>query len=176
MSAARSKDDTGSWRKSLATLFSKEPKDIQALIEILREAENRNLLEPDALAMIEGALQVSEMQVRDIMVPRIHMIMVKNNAEPEDILSTVVESGHSRFPVVGEHTDEISGILLAKDLLYYFASQEKGKFNIKDLMRPVVFVPESKRLNVLLREFRWSTNHMAIVDDEYSSVSGLITI
>ena len=176
MSAARSKNDTGSWKKSLATIFSREPKDLQALIEILREAENRNLLDPDALAMIEGALQVSEMQVRDIMVPRVQMIVVKNNAEPKDILSTVVESGHSRFPVIGDDTDEILGILLAKDLLYYFASQEKEKFNIKDLMRPVVFVPESKRLNVLLREFRSSRNHMAIVVDEYSSVSGLITI
>ncbi len=165
-----------SWKKSLAAVFSREPKDLQALIEILRNSENRNLLDPDVLTMIEGALQVSEMQVRDIMIPRVQMIVIKNNVEPKDILSIVVESGHSRFPVIGDDADEVLGILLAKDLLYYFASHVQEKFNIKDLIRPAVFVPESKRLNVLLREFRSSRNHMAIVVDEYSSVSGLVTI
>lgn len=174
------KDHTGngpfSWIEKITSFFSKEPKDRSALIEVLRNSENRNLLDPDALAMIEGALQVSDMQVRDIMVPRVQMIVVKNNAEPKDILSVVVESGHSRFPVMDYDADEILGILLAKDLLYYYAGSEQEKFQIKDLMRPAIFVPESKRLNVLLREFRASRNHMAIVVDEYSSISGLVTI
>ncbi len=126
--------------------------------------------------MIEGALQVSEMQVRDIMIPRVQMIVVKNDADPEDILATVVESGHSRFPVIGGDTDEITGILLAKDLLTYFSDSENIEFNIKDMMRRAFYVPESKRLNVLLREFRSNRNHMAIVVDEYSGVAGLVTM
>ena len=163
------------WLKRFATLFSSRPPDRDALIEILRDSEHRNLLDPDALLMIEGALHVSELQVRDIMIPRVQMIVIENNAEPEDILSVVVESGHSRFPVVTDTNDEITGILLAKDLLHYFAEPEK-EFDIKDMMRPAVFIPESKRLNVLLREFRTSRNHMAIVIDEYTGVAGLVTI
>ncbi len=171
-------DNHNTWKKSISKLFSKVPQDRETLIEILRAAENRNLIDPDALIMIEGALQVSEMQVRDIMVPRVQMIVVKNDADPQDILATVVESGHSRFPVIGDDTDEVMGILLAKDLLGYFSSEEdeEGKFDIKDAMRPAVFVPESKRLNILLREFRANRNHMAIVVDEYSCISGLVTI
>ena len=163
------------WLKRFASLFSREPADRNALIELLRKSENRNLLDPDALLMIEGALHVSEIQVRDIMIPRVQMIVIENNAAPEDILSVVVESGHSRFPVVGDTNDEITGILLAKDLLNYYADPEK-EFDIKDVMRPTVFIPESKRLNVLLREFRTSRNHMAIVIDEYTGVAGLVTI
>ncbi len=165
-----------SWKKSIAKLFTKMPDDRESLIEILRAAENRNLIDPDALIMIEGALQVSEMQVRDIMVPRVQMIVVKNDADPQDILATVVESGHSRFPVIGSDTDEVMGILLAKDLLGYYSSEEEEKFDIKDAMRSAVYVPESKRLNILLREFRANRNHMAIVVDEYSGISGLVTI
>ena len=140
--------------QKIVSLFSSEPEDRQALIELLRESETRNLLDHDALTMIEGALQVSEMQVRDIMIPRVQMIVIKNDAEPEDILASVVESGHSRFPVIGDDTDEIVGILLAKDLLNYFSDKENTEFNIKDMMRRAAYVPESKRLNVLLREFR----------------------
>ncbi len=162
--------------KKIAALFSTERADRHDLIELLRESETRNLLDHDALTMIEGALQVSEMQVRDIMIPRVQMIVVKYDADPEDILATVVESGHSRFPVVGGDTDEISGILLAKDLLNYFSDQENDDFNIKDMMRRAIYVPESKRLNVLLREFRSNRNHMAIVVDEYSGVAGLVTM
>lgn len=165
-----------SWIENLRAYFSREPRDREALIEMLRNSENRNLLDPDALAMIEGALQVSDMQVRDIMIPRVQMVVIKINAAPGDILSTVIESGHSRFPVIGDDADEVLGILLAKDLLYYYAGGEQDKFQIKDLMRSAVFVPESKRLNVLLRDFRSSRNHMAIVVDEYSSISGLVTI
>ncbi len=162
--------------QKITALFSSKPADRHDLIELLRESETRNLLDYDALTMIEGALQVSEMQVRDIMVPRVQMIVVKNDADPEDILATVVESGHSRFPVVGGDTDEITGILMAKDLLNYFSDQENSEFNIKDMMRRAIYVPESKRLNVLLREFRSNRNHMAIVIDEYSGVAGLVTM
>ena len=156
-------------------LLAQEPSNREGLIEILRNAENRNLLDADALLMIEGALHVSETHVRDIMVPRVQMIIIDDNAKPEDILKTVVESGHSRFPVIGDTNDEIEGILLAKDLLNYYAEPDKN-FDIKDMMRPTVFIPESKRLNVLLREFRMSRNHMAIVVDEYNGVAGLVTI
>jgi len=156
-------------------LLTQEPSNREGLIEILRNAENRNLLDADALLMIEGALHVSETHVRDIMVPRVQMIIIDNNAKPEEILKSVVESGHSRFPVIGDSNDEIEGILLAKDLLNYYADPDKN-FDIKDVMRPTVFIPESKRLNVLLREFRMSRNHMAIVVDEYNGVAGLVTI
>ena len=156
-------------------LLAQEPSNREGLIEILRNAENRNLLDADALLMIEGALHVSETHVRDIMVPRVQMIIIDNNAKPEEILKSVVESGHSRFPVIGDSSDEIEGILLAKDLLNYYADPDKN-FDIKDVMRPTVFIPESKRLNVLLREFRMSRNHMAIVVDEYNGVAGLVTI
>lgn len=162
------------WRKRLAGLFSRRPADRDALIELLRDSEQRNLLDRDALAMTEGALQVSEFRARDIMIPRVQMIVIENEAEPENILHVVVESGHSRFPVMA-NGDEVTGILLAKDLLGYFARPDE-KFDIKDMMRPAVFIPESKRLNVLLREFRNSQNHMAIVIDEYSAVAGLVTI
>ena len=174
----RSVSTLRTWYKSLVTLLHKTitPRDRTTLIDMLREAENRNLLDHDALTMMEGALQVSDMHVRDIMVPRVQMNVVNNNSAPETLLSVVVEHGHSRCPVIGNDTDDIQGILMAKDLLYFFGGKEHQKFNIKDIMRPAVFVPESKRLNVLLREFRYSRNHMAIVVDEYSRVSGLVTI
>jgi len=165
-----------SWCDSLAFLLHTKPKDRSALIDILREAETRNLLDQDALAMMEGALQMSDMHVRDIMVPRVQMIVVNNNSDPGELLTTIVASGHSRFPVIGNDIDDMLGILMAKDLLYYFAGKEQGKFNIRDIMRPAVFVPESKRLNVMLREFRSSRHHMAVVVDEYSRVAGLVTI
>ena len=165
MSKNQSDNRRLSFLQKITALFSSKPADRYDLLELLRESETRNLLNHDALTMIEGALQVSEMQVRDIMVPRVQMIVVKNDADPEDILATVVESGHSRFPVVGGDTDEITGILMAKDLLNYFSDQENSEFNIKDMMRRAIYVPESKRLNVLLREFRSNRNHMAIVID-----------
>ena len=176
MSKNQSDNRRLSFLQKITALFSSKPADRYDLLELLRESETRNLLNHDALTMIEGALQVSEMQVRDIMVPRVQMIVVKNDADPEDILATVVESGHSRFPVVGGDTNEITGILMAKDLLNYFSDQENSEFNIKDMMRRAIYVPESKRLNVLLREFRSNRNHMAIVIDEYSGVAGLVTM
>ena len=176
MKKDRSVRSLRAWYETFTSLLQLKPKDQSALIDILRESENRNLLDQDALAMMEGALQVSDTQVRDIMVPRVQMIVVNNTSEPGELLSKVVESGHSRFPVIGNDIDDMLGILMAKDLLYYCAGKEEKKFNIKDIMRPAVFVPESKRLNVLLREFRSSRIHMAIVVDEYSRVSGLVTI
>ena len=159
----------------LKNFFKYTPSTKEALIEILRNAENKSLLDADALLMIEGALHVSETHVRDIMVPRVQMIIIDHKAKPEDILSSVVESGHSRFPVIGDTNDEIVGVLLAKDLLNYYADPKKV-FDIKDMMRSTVFIPESKRVNVLLREFRMSRNHMAIVVDEYNGIAGLVTI
>ena len=174
-----SKDDpaTGprpfvSWLKNALT---REPQDLQELIEILRNSEARNLLDPDVLIMVEGALHVSTMQVRDIMVPKIQMVVINNETKPEDIINTVLESGHSRFPVITDDANDVIGILLAKDLLSWFANNTSDNFNIKDMMRPAVFIPESKQLNVLLREFRSSRNHMAIVVNEYG-VAGLVAI
>ena len=155
-----------------------EPGTRDDLIEILRAAAGRDLLDRDSLDMIEGVLQVSEMKVRDIMVPRSQMDVVDKNSPPESYLPMVMESGHSRFPMVDGDKDKIAGILLAKDLLRYLFLDKKKRahFNIHDMLRPAVFVPESKRLNVLLREFRTSRNHMAIVVDEYGGVAGLVTI
>jgi magnesium and cobalt transporter len=147
-------------------------------VQLLRDAAGRDLIDRDSLDMIEGVLQVSEMKVRDIMVPRSQMDVVDRNSSPQDYLPMVIESGHSRFPMVDADKDKVIGILLAKDLLrYLFLDKKKrAQFNVHDMLRPAVFVPESKRLNVLLREFRTSRNHMAIVVDEYGGVAGLVTI
>jgi magnesium and cobalt transporter len=145
-------------------------------VDLLADARDRGLIEADVLAMLEGVLQVSETQVRDVMVPRSQMVVIQRDETPERILPIVIESGHSRFPVVGEDRDEIAGILLAKDLLRYFAQGGEGQFDIRECLRPAVLIPESKRLNVLLKEFRVSHNHMALVVDEYGGVSGLLTI
>ena len=153
-----------------------EPRDRAALVRTLRDAERRNVLGPDALAMAEGALSVGDMQVRDIMVPRAQMVVIEGDRPPEEFVGAVVESGHSRFPVIGDNRDEVEGILFAKDLLTYFARNGDARFDLADAMRPAVFIPESKRLDVLLREFRASRNHMAVVVDEYGGVSGLVTI
>ncbi|MHB8454265.1 MAG: HlyC/CorC family transporter [Acidiferrobacterales bacterium] len=163
-------------RLSIALL--REPGTRQQLVELLRDAQGRDLLDRDALDMIEGVLQVSEMQVRDIMVPRAQMDAVDKNAAPEEYLPRVIETGHSRFPMIDGDRDRVVGILLAKDLLRYFygGKRRKPPINLHDYLRPAVFVPESKRLNVLLREFRTSRNHMAIVVDEYGGVAGLVTI
>ena len=153
-----------------------EPGDRRALVRILRDAERRNVLGPDALAMIEGALSVGDLQVRDIMVPRAQMVVIEDDKTPEEFVGEVVDSGHSRFPVIGDNRDEVAGILFAKDLLSHFARNGDGRFDLADAMRRAVFIPESKRLDVLLREFRKNRNHMAIVVDEYGGVSGLVTI
>jgi magnesium and cobalt transporter len=167
---------TGRWLKRLTQSFAAEPQNRQQLLEILREARTRGLLEADALPMLEGVLEVSDLQVRDIMVPRAQMVFVRRDDPASRILPTVVESGHSRFPVMDEDRDDIVGILLAKDLLRLVSSEAREGFDIREFMRPAIFVPESKRLNVLLKEFRGSRNHMAIVVDEYGGVAGLVTI
>ena len=170
-----SSHNDNSWWKLFTTTFSKIPRDLPELIEILRDSEARNILDPDVLMMLEGALHVAEIQVRDIMVPRVQMVVIRHSAEPNRIMRTVIESGHSRFPVVSDAQNDVLGILLAKDLLSCFINDEPEEFAVKKLMRPAVFVPESKRLNVLLRDFRTNRNHMAIVVDEYG-IAGLVTI
>jgi len=157
-----------------AALFLREPKDREQLLRLLHSAYGRNLLDADALSMIEGALQVSDTQVRDIMIPRAQMDVVDINETPDIFIPSVISTAHSRFPVIDRERDNVLGILLAKDLLRYYAGEEE--FNVREMLRPAVFVPESKRLNVLLREFRASRNHMAIVVDEYGGVAGLVTI
>jgi magnesium and cobalt transporter len=162
--------------QALRRRFRVQPRDRSDLIEILRDAERANILDTDLLAMLEGALQVSEMQVRDIMVPRSQMTVVEEGVDPREFLPVVIDSGHSRFPVMNERRDQVVGILLAKDLLAYLAQPTGERFQLKDVLRPAVFVPESKRLNVLLREFRASRNHLAIVVDEYGGIAGLVSI
>ena len=157
----------------LSALLTRAPEDREQLLELLHTAFERNLLDADALSIIEGALSVSDIQVREIMVPRAQMDVIAIGDTPEKIAEFVIEAAHSRFPAIGEHRDDVVGILLAKDLLRYFADRE---FDLRDTLRPAVFIPESKRLNILLREFRVSRNHMAIVVDEYGGVSGLVTI
>src|SRR3569832_1006830 len=176
MSAERSNGSgSRSWLERLSVALLGEPKDREQLVNLLRDAQQRDLLDPDALGMIEGVLQVSEMQVRDVMVPRAQMVVV-GDAGRKDILPVVTESAHSRFPVIGDSRDEIAGVLLAKDLLTYFGPEGEKSFNVRNILRPAVFIPESKRLNNLLKEFRASRNHMAIVVDEYGGVAGLVTI
>ena len=165
---------TGRWLKRLTQ--GREPQDRQQLLGVLREAGERGLIDADALTMLEGVLAVADLQVRDIMVPRAQMVVVRRSTPAARIIEVVVESGHSRYPVMDEDKDDIVGILLAKDLLRIPVSSAGGRFDIREYMRPAVFVPESKRLNVLLKEFRRIRNHMAIVVDEYGGVAGLVTI
>jgi len=167
---------TGSWLRRLANSIAGEPRDLDELAAVLVEARERGLIDADVLQMLESVLEVSEIQVRDIMVPRSQMVVINRDEPVEKILPVVIESGHSRFPVVGEDRDEVQGILLAKDLLRFFVEDQPDAFDIKECLRPAVFIPESKRLNVLLKEFRVTHNHMAIVVDEYGGVSGLLTI
>lgn len=154
--------------------FSNEPQNREELLELIREARERRLLDHQALTMIEGVLQVSEMQVRDIMVPRAQMVMIKNNQSLSEILPIIIQSGHSRFPVIEDNRDKMVGILLAKDLLKFFG--QGHDFDLASVLRPTTLVPESKRLDALLKIFRDTHTHLAIVVDEYGDVSGLVTI
>ncbi|MEI7456912.1 MAG: transporter associated domain-containing protein [Nitrosomonadales bacterium] len=157
----------------LSALLLREPEDREQLVQLLHGAYENNLLDADALSMMEGVLQVSERQVREIMIPRAQMDVIDISQPPEAFIPFVIETAHSRFPVIEGDKDHIIGILLAKDLLRYYAGEE---FDVRDMLRPVVFVPESKRQNVLLREFRSNRNHIALVVNEYGGVSGLVTI
>ncbi len=179
MNSSDSSPDGPSIRKRLgrllASLAPMEPESQEELIQILQQARKRHLMDGEALSMMEGVLQVSELRVRDIMIPRARMVVVERDRPLDDILPVIIESAHSRFPVIGDDRSEVVGILLAKDLLQFCGSNAR-RFNMRDILRSAVFVPESKRLNVLLKEFRRSRNHMAIVVDEYGAAAGLITI
>ncbi len=161
------------WLERLSNFLMREPEDREQLIELLHSAYENSLLDADALSMIEGVLQVSEMQVRDVMIPRSQMDVIDITIPPEKFIPFVIETAHSRFPVIEENKDDVIGILLAKDLLRYYAGED---FEVRDMLRPAVFIPESKRLNVLLKEFRSNRNHIAIVVDEYGGVAGMVTI
>jgi magnesium and cobalt transporter len=165
-----------SWIEKVRAVFTDTVDDTADLVQVLRKAQRNKVIDADALSIIEGALQVSDMQVRDIMIPRSQVVTVDASADPQDILPVVIEAQHSRFPVIGDSLDEVLGILLAKDLLPLALDREAKKFDIKDVLRPATFVPESKRLNVLLKEFRENRNHMALVIDEYGDLAGLCTI
>ncbi len=163
------------WFERISQALLGEPQDREQLLTLLRDAEQRNLLDTETLAMIERVMSVSELRVRDIMIPRSQMVVIKKDAPLEESIAIIASSGHSRFPAIDETRDEVLGILLAKDLLSVVYGKEK-EFNLRGLLRPAIFIPESKRLNILLNEFRASRNHMAVVVDEYGGVSGLITI
>ena len=164
------------WLEKIADVFSGEPKSREDLHDILSKAEHDEIIDRDALKIMEGALHVGDMQAREIMIARAQMEVIKADWPLSRILPTIVESGHSRYPVIGDNADEVLGILLAKDLLPQLLNGAGGDIDIKPLLRPAVCVPESKRLNVLLREFREKRNHMAIVIDEYGGTAGLVTI
>ncbi len=166
------------WRRMTHSLAG-GPRTREDLMSLLGEARSAELMDADALSMFEGILETAETQVRDVMVPRAQMVVVEHDWALDQVIAVVVESGHSRFPVIGESKDEVVGILLAKDLLKYNTASDgvdASKFDLERLMRPAVFVPESKRLNVLLKDFRRGRNHMALVVDEYGGVAGLVTI
>ncbi|MGK0499445.1 MAG: magnesium and cobalt transporter [Oceanicoccus sp.] len=165
-----------SWLEKIAHIFSSEPKTRMDLLDILKLAEQNEVIDGDALTIIDGAMQVTEMQVREIMIPRTQMTVIKSDQPLGEILPNIITTAHSRYPVVGENTDEVLGILLAKDLLPLVLENNTDTFDITSILRPATVVPESKRLNVLLREFREKRNHMAIVIDEYGGVAGLVTI
>jgi len=164
-----------SWLDRLLHAFSTEPKSRDELLEIIKDAANNHLLDQEALSIIEGALDVSSLQAREIMIPRSQIIAIRMEDTPQEFLPLVIESGHSRFPVIGESIDDIKGILLAKDLLP-LALNGTENFNLETILRPANVVPESKRVNILLREFRENRYHMALVMDEYGGISGLLTI
>jgi len=176
MAEKESEQNRRSWLERLSFAFLSEPQSRNELIEMLRQAQRRDLFDYNALTMMENVIQVAETQVRDIMIPRSQMVVIDENSSYEDMLPVVTNSGHSRFPVIGDSRDEIVGILLAKDLLRYADMSERDNFELRDILRSPAFVPESKRIDDLLREFRASRNHMALVVDEYSGIAGLVTI
>lgn len=171
--------DTGGsskgWLERIMGAFNRDPQDQEQLIELLRDFHHHQIIAYEELFMIEGVLQVSNMQVRDIMIPRGQMTVLDHASDLVDIIDIITESGHSRFPVIDDDKDDIVGILLAKDLLRLSLNPGE-KFEIKDYIRSATFIPESKRLSVLLKEFRVSRSHMAMIVDEYGGVSGLVTI
>jgi magnesium and cobalt transporter len=178
MTEDRSGNESGekSWIEKIVTAFSSEPRTRKELSEVMDLARDNELIDDDAQSIIAGALQVADMQVRDIMVQRSQMEVIKAGTSLQEVLPQIIDSAHSRYPVIGENPDDILGILLVKDLLPQILIADNDSFNIENLLRPCIVVPESKRLNILLREFRQNRNHMALVIDEYGSVAGLVTI
>ena len=170
------KDFRKAWRDWLADLLPNEPTDRPELLEMLKDASDRRLFDKEALNIIHGALAVSDMRARDIMIPRSQVVTVELDSRVEEFLPTVIESTHSRFPVIGDDMDDLKGILHAKDMLKLLRLDDWSDFDIKDYIRPTIVVPESKRLNNLLQEFRETRNHMALVIDEYGAVAGVVTI
>jgi len=164
-----------SWLDKLISAFSAEPKSRDELLNIIKDAAANKVLDQEAYSIIEGALEVADQQVREIMIPRSHMVVVKVDESPEQFLTKIITSGHSRFPVIDDSIDDVKGILLAKDLLPLILGG-KDEFKLEDIIRPATIIPESKRLNILLREFRENRYHMALVIDEYGGISGLVTI
>lgn len=162
--------------EKIKNIFSCKPATPAQLIQVLRQAQQHQLIDMNELNMMEGVLKVSDKKARDVMVPQAQMVMVEADAFPHNVFPTIVESHHSRFPVIGENRDQVLGILIAKDLLFYAMEHKTDGRRIRDFMRPVVFIPESKRLDMLLKEFRLQRNHMAIVVNEYGGVSGLATM
>ncbi len=168
--------DERTWFEKLGHFLSREPHSQSQLIEMLRHAQQHQLIDRDALQMIEGVIAVSDKKVRDIMIPRTQMVAIEADASPKLVMPLIIQSQHSRFPVIAEDPDKVVGIILAKDFLQFITESSTNPKYIRDLIRPAVFIPESKKLDVLLKEFRLNRNHMAIVLDEYGNVSGLVTI
>jgi len=162
--------------KRFNQMLSRGPRNREQLVQQLRASKQRKLLDAQALKMIEGVLQISDRHVRDIMIPRAKITVISDTTSLPELLPIVIDSGHSRFPVIGNSNKEVIGLLLAKDLLKYNPLVHQDTFNIRDIIRPAVFIPESKRLDSLLEEFQHKHYHMAIVVDEYGAVSGLVTI
>lgn len=176
-SSHKDEPQLGGWWRRVTQRLAGGPRTREDLLELLRDAREAELIDSDAMSMFEGIVQTTEMHVRDVMVPRAQIVIVESDWALDKIFEVVIESGHSRFPVIGDSKDEVVGILLAKDLLKFSSNvPAPGTFDLARLVRPATFVPESKRLNVLLKEFRRSRNHMALVVDEYGGVAGLITI
>ena len=168
--------DERSWLEKLAQIFSSDPHTRRDLLDILVVAEQNDVIDAETHSIMQGALEVAHQQVRDVMIPRPQMVCLHIEDDPAQVLRTVIESGHSRYPVIGDSSDDVLGILLAKDLLTRLPGEGAEAFSLSGLLRPATFIPESKRLNVLLREFRENRNHIAVVIDEYGGVAGLVTI
>ncbi len=173
--STQNENESRGWLERLTHFLSGDPQSRSDLEGVLALATDKDIIDEDARSIMEGALAVSDMQVRDIMIPRSHMEVIRADASLEEVLPQIIQAAHSRYPVIDDSLDDVIGILLAKDLLPLILNRE-GPFSVRENMRPLVKVPESKRLNVLLREFRQTRNHMAIVIDEYGGVAGLITI
>ena len=174
--SSRSQGNSKSWLERISQAFSGGPESVEDVLEILRDAESESIIDTDAMSIIEGAMQVIDMRVDEIMIPRSQMITVKGSQSPKEFLAEIINSAHSRFPVIGDSQDDVVGVLLAKDLLPLALNSDLNWNRVREILRPPTFVPESKRLNQLLKEFKETRNHMAIVVDEYGGTAGLITI